>query len=139
EQDLLDLSEVEEIMRQPKKEDPAEYERIANLRDGLRTATLSAQKGTYVFCQAGRYQQLFLVAATGEIVSRDIPRILGTIKCGTDAAGAALPTEHNAAVMRVKRHFAHEVQHRQAERDHTVSLSHGQRYVLRDLRTAFAT
>jgi hypothetical protein len=50
---------------------------------------------------------------------------------------SGLDTEHNAAVMRVKRHFADEVQHRQAERDHTVSLSHGQRYVLRELRLAF--
>ena len=39
--------------------------------------------------------------------------------------------------MRVKRAFAEEVKHRQAERQHTLSLSHGQRYVRRELRTAF--
>jgi len=36
--------------------------------------------------------------------------------------------------MRVKRLFAEEVKHRQAEREHTLSLTHGQRYVLRELR-----
>ena len=39
--------------------------------------------------------------------------------------------------MRVKRLFAEEVRHREAEREHTLSLSHGQRYVLRELRVLF--
>jgi hypothetical protein len=50
----------------------------------------------------------------------------------------ANPADYNAAVMRVKRQFAEEVRHREAEREHTVSLSHGQRYVLRELRVLFA-
>ena len=41
--------------------------------------------------------------------------------------------------MRVKRLFSEEVKHRQAERDHTLSLSHGQRYVLKELRIYFGT
>jgi len=90
-----------------------------------------------VFCQAGRYQQLFLVDEMGETVSRGIPRVLGAIKCGLEAAGAPLPTAYNAAVMRVMRQFTEEVKHRQAEREHTLSLTHGQRYVLRELRVLF--
>jgi hypothetical protein len=39
--------------------------------------------------------------------------------------------------MRVKREFAEEVKHRQAEREHTLSLTQGQRYVLRELRVLF--
>jgi hypothetical protein len=39
--------------------------------------------------------------------------------------------------MRAKRHFAEEVRHRQTEIEHTVSLSQGQRYVLRELRVMF--
>ena len=91
EQEALDLNEAEEIMRQLRKENPAEYDRIADLRDGIRAAKLSNEKGLYVFCQAGRYQQLFLVDEKGETVSRDIPRVLGAIKCGPDLAGAPLP------------------------------------------------
>jgi hypothetical protein len=40
--------------------------------------------------------------------------------------------------MRVLRLFAEEVKHRQSERAHTLSLSHGQNYVLRELRVLFA-
>ena len=39
--------------------------------------------------------------------------------------------------MRVLRQFAEEVKHRQAERAHTLSLSHGQNYILRELRVLF--
>jgi hypothetical protein len=41
--------------------------------------------------------------------------------------------------MRVKREFTEEVKHREAEREHTLSLTHGQRYVLRELRVIFGT
>lgn len=44
---------------------------------------------------------------------------------------------YNAVVMRVKRQFAEEVKHRQAERAYTPSLTQGQRYVLRELRVLF--
>ncbi len=136
-EEFLDLNEAEEIMRQLRKEDPGEYERIANLRDGIRTAKPSSHKGLYVFCQAGRYQQLFLLDEKGEVVSRDVPRILGAIKAASELAGDTLPPGYNAAVMRVKRRFAEEVKHRQAEREHTLSLTQGQRYILRELRELF--
>src|SRR5437588_4413857 len=80
EEEFLDLNEAEEIMRQLRKENPGEYERIATLRDGIRAAKPSNQRGLYVFCQAGRYQQMFLLHENGEVISRDIPRILGMIK-----------------------------------------------------------
>ena len=37
EDELVDLNEAEEILRQLKKENPGEYDRIAALRDGIRT------------------------------------------------------------------------------------------------------
>ena len=48
-----------------------------------------------------------------------------------------IPAGYNAAVMRVKRRFVEEVKHRQAEREHTLSLTQSQRYVLRELRELF--
>jgi len=137
EEAVLDLNEAEEILRQLRRENLSEYDRIANLRDGIRTGKPSSQKGLYVFCQAGRYQQLFLLDEQSEIVSRDIPRVLGAIKCGPDLSGAALPAGYNSVVMRVMRQFSEEAKHRQAEREHTLSLTHGQRYVLRKLRVLF--
>ena len=48
-EEFLDLNEAEEILRKLQKEDPGEFERIANLPHGIRTAQFSMQKGTYVF------------------------------------------------------------------------------------------
>jgi len=137
EDEFLDLNEAEEILRQLRKEDPAEFERVANLRDGIRTARPSLQKGLFVFCQAGRFQQLFLLDDKGSVVSRDVPRVVGTVKCAPDAKAAKLPDGHNKAVMAVQRTFAEEVKHREAERKHTFNLTHGQLYALRELRILF--
>jgi superfamily II DNA/RNA helicase len=135
--EFLDLNEAEEILRQLRSENPAEYDRIANLRDGIRTAKPGEQKGLFVFCQAGRYQQLFLLDCNGEIVSRDIPRVLGTVKCAPELQGQALSDGYNAAVMRVKRIFDEEVKQRDSERQHSLSLTLGQRYVMRELSILF--
>lgn len=135
--ELLDLNEAEEILRQLRNDNPAEYERIAGLRDGIRTARSSLHGGMYVFCQAGRFQQLFLLDEKGEIVSRDIPKVVGAVKCSPDAKAAPLPEGYNKAVMAVQRQFAEEVRHREAERTYTASLTHGQLYVLRELRMFF--
>ncbi len=137
--ELVDINEAEEILRQLRTENPTEYERIADLRDGIRTARVTGSQGLYVFCQAGRYQQLFLLDDKGEVVSRDVSRILGAIRCDADESGAPLPRNYNSAVMRVKRQFAEEVKQREAERDHTLSLSQGQWYVIRELGGLFST
>jgi superfamily II DNA/RNA helicase len=147
EEEFLDLNEGEEILRQLRRENHGEYERIASLRDGIRSAKPSFHKGLYVFCEAffperedvKGYQQLFLLNESGDIVSRDIPRILGSIKSSPQEEGVVLPGGYNASVMRVKRQFAEEVKHRQAEREHTLSLSQGQRYILREIRILFGT
>ncbi|MEH1932931.1 MAG: helicase-related protein [Nostoc sp.] len=146
EEGFLDLNEAEEILRKLQKEDPGEFERIANLPHGIRTAKFSMQqKGTYVFCEASDpnrpdikgYQQLFLLDDEGNIVSRDIPRILGAIKADSTTPTLTVRKEHNSAVMRVKCQFAEEVKHRQAEREFNQRLTQGQRYILRELRIFF--
>ncbi|QFS42656.1 helicase-related protein [Nostoc sphaeroides] len=146
EEDFLDLNEAEEILRKLQKEDSGEFERIANLPHGIRTAKFSMQqKGTYVFCEASDpnrpeikgYQQLFLLDDEGNIVSRDIPRILGAIKADSTTPSLRVRKEHNSAVMRVKCQFAEEVKHRQAEREFNQRLTQGQRYILRELRIFF--
>jgi len=135
--EFLDLNEAEEILRQLRKDDPAEYDRIANLRDGIRTARPSLQHGLYVFCQAGRFQQLFLLDEKGAVISRDVPKVVGAVKCAPDAKAAPLPDGYNKTVMAVQRKFAEDVRHREAERTYTANLTHGQLYVLRELRILF--
>jgi len=136
-EELVDINEAEEYMRLLQRENPDEFERIADLRDGIRTAKPSDTKGLYVFCQAGRYRQLFLADQDGEVISRDMAGVLGVIRCGPKLEAVNLPNGYNAQVMRIKRLFEEEVKHRQAERDHAVSLIQGQRYVLRELRQTF--
>ncbi|MEH2237738.1 helicase-related protein [Nostoc sp.] len=146
EEDFLDLNEAEEILRKLQKEDPGEFERIANLPHGIRTAKFSMQqKGTYVFCEASDpnrpdikgYQQLFLLDDEGNIISRDIPRILGAIKADSSTPSLRVCKDHNSTVMLVKSQFAEEVKHRQAEREFNQRLTQGQRYILRELRIFF--
>jgi len=137
EEEFVDVNEAEELLRQLRAQDPGEFERIAALRDGIRTGMLSDSKGIFVFCEAGRYQQLLLADNSGQIVSRDVPRVLGVVRCGPDQPGQALPEGHNQAVMRVKRRFDEEARHRAVARDHALSLTQGQRYVLRELRVLF--
>ena len=134
----LDLNEAEEILRQLRRENPEEYERITNLRDGIRAAIPKGSKGIYLFCQAGRYQQLFLLDERGNIISRDISRILSRIKCEPELSGGELPTDYNAIIMGVKQLFTQEVKDLQSERKHTLSLTQAQRYVLRELQLIFA-
>jgi superfamily II DNA/RNA helicase len=138
ESEMLDLNEAEEILRQLKKENPAEYERISNLRDGIRTVknTIST-KGTFVFCKSGNYKQLFLADLEGRIVSRDLPKILGSLKSNEREEGGKVPKEHNKIIMDIKKAFDEEVKQRTIERDQSISLTHAQRYIIRELRVLF--
>lgn len=137
EDEFLDLNEAEEILRQLRNDDPEEYVRIANLRDGIRAARPSLTGGIYVFCQAGRFQQLFLLDEKGDIISRDVPKVVGAVKCVPDTKAVSLPNGYNESVMAVQRQFAEEVMHREAERTYAANLTHGQLYVLREMRIIF--
>ncbi len=136
-EDILDLNEAEQKLRQIKKDDPEEFERIANLRDGIRSCYPTNTKGIYVFCQSGQYQQLFLTDLNGNVISRDMDKIISTIKCGPAMPIGKLPPNYNEVLMNIKSLFANEAKHRQAERDYIPSLTQGQKYVLRELRLVF--
>ena len=135
--DLVDLNEAEEMLRHLKSEKPEEFRRISELRDGIRAAKESDFKGHYVFCQAGRFQQLFLTDDEGRIISRDAPRAINAIKCSALEPARKLPDEYNRNTMKIKHLFEEEIKHRRAERAQTLSLTQPQRYVLRELRILF--
>ncbi len=137
--EFVDINEAEEMLRSLKKEDPEEFERIANLRDGIRSARpVFTGRGTYVFCQAGRYQQLIVTDENGEVVSRDVPSVLGRIKCSKDEPAALIPDGYNGQVGKVMEIFGTEVKHRRAQQRHSLSLTVSQSYVLRELRAFYA-
>lgn len=138
------LSEAEELLRELKETDPALFQRIASLRDGVRSARRSNASGYVVFCEASspvdagrRYQQLFHVAPDGEILTRDLQRVLKILACKPDEPSIRIPKALNEYVMQTRRLFAEEVKHRESEFSHSVTLGHAQKYILRELRTMF--
>ncbi len=144
-EELIELTDAEEILRQLKQEHPEQYDRITKLPNGIRSARNSTKSGTYIFCEASdpnrpdirNYQKLYLIDEQGKVISEDVSHILGSIKCEPTTSTAKLPKDYNEIVMRVKKQFAEEVKHRQAERDYSSNLTLGQRYILRELRTLF--
>lgn len=112
---------------------------VAALRDGIRSArSVFSAQGSYVFCQAGKYQQLILTDAQGKLVTRDVPAVLGRIKCPKTEPAAVLPKEHNTTVMNVLKMFSDEVKHRRAQQQYSLSLSASQSYALRELRAYYS-
>jgi hypothetical protein len=141
---VASLSEAEELLRNLRADDPGLFNRIANLRDGVRSARRSAQSGCVVFCEASspmdgerRYQQLFHVDANGTVVTRDLRRVLSVLACRPEEPSMPIPGELNEHVMRVRRLFAEEVKHRESDYEHSVTLSHAQKFVIRELRVVF--
>lgn len=135
---FVDMNEALEIIRRLREEDPARYREITELRDGIRCGYATQQEGAVVFCRAGRYQQLYLVDEDGAILSRNVPHILNLMKCEPDTPAEPLPAAHNQIVMRVKRAFEREHRARRAEQQHTLALTTAQRYVIAELRMAYA-
>ena len=136
--DFVDLNEAEEIIRQLREDQPELYQRVTGLRDGIRCGWRTDRRGAMVLCRAGHYRQLYLMDEEGEIITRDVPYILRLLRCEPDTPAEPLPAGYNRVVMGVKRHFEEEVRARRAEREHTVSLTRAQRYVLRELRLLFS-
>ena len=113
---------------------PSEFERIASLRDGIRSGMNSLHAGMFVFCQAGDFQQLFFVDPQGPIETRDASTILGRLKCTPSTPAMPLSKNYNAAVMQIHKLFAEEVAHRKTALEHSTSLTVGQRYVGQELK-----
>lgn len=135
--EFVDLNEAAEIVRQLKEDQPNLYEHIVGLKDGIRSGRPAGQEGTVVFCRSGRYRQLFLVDEEGDVITREIPRILGLLDCEPDTPTEPLPEGYSDIVMGIRQQFEREVRERRAEQRHTVSLTRAQRYVLRELRLLY--
>ena len=135
--EFVDLNEAIETIRQIKEDDPELYQNITNLRDGIRCGHQVGQDGTIVFCKSGDYKQLYELDVNGEIISRDIPRILNLLKCEPDTAAISLPEGYNKKVMKVKKIFENEVKARRSEQAHTKYLTKAQRYIQDEIKVLY--
>jgi hypothetical protein len=132
---LVDLGQAEESIRRLRETDPALYERITTLADGVRCGRSIGQRETYVFCRAGRYRRLYLIDEGGEIITTETPRVLRWLRCDPNTPAATLPHDHNDRVMAAKATFDAEVAQRQAQQRHATRHTRAQSTVLRELRT----
>lgn len=139
EEDMIDLNEAEEYFRTLAKNDPSEYEKIRNLRDGIRSARMESARQIFVFCQAGNYKKLYLVQEDGHISSNELPTVLKAIMATKEVEGKdQLPQGYNQKVMKVKSSFAEEVKHLESQREHTIRQTLAQKYIMRELRALFS-
>jgi superfamily II DNA or RNA helicase len=138
EDDLVDLDEAEEIIRQLKRDDPELFEKITMLRDGIRCGRPS-QNGNqfFMFGRSGNYEQLFLLDREGQILSRDIPYILSKMRCEASEPSRPLPVEHNQRIMQIFRQFSTEARDRHSDVPRALLRSPGQKYVQRELQIMF--
>lgn len=133
----MSFIEAEEILRQIRRQDPEEYERIANLRDGIRTGIPAATKGTYILCRLGTYQQPCLFDEVGHLLTGDPSEILQKLECAPELEGQPVPPEHNVRVAKHQKEFAEQ------NKSRTVfsirQLTPAQRYILKELRVLNST
>jgi len=138
EAEFLTLSEAEEMFRQLRAENPAEFERIAKLRDGIRSAMPSSGQGGYfVLCRAGLYKEAFLLDKDGNIVSQDVNQVLRAIQCAPDQPSGELPRGYQLILGRAREDFASRVLQRYADQAASPELSQGQRYVIQELQLLY--
>jgi hypothetical protein len=132
------------MLRQLRENHPKEFDQIASLPDGIRTARQSQEQGTFVFCEsknikdpnAKSYQQLLLLDRQGEIASFDIAKILSIIAAEEDTPSLLLPQTHNKTVTQALREFSDREKARQSEQHHH-KLDAAQRYILGELEKMF--
>ncbi|MDD5369411.1 MAG: phospholipase D-like domain-containing protein [Anaerolineaceae bacterium] len=134
EDELVDLNEAQEIMRQLKEDDPETFRRIVELKDGIRCGYDHEPDGTILLCRAGNYRQLYFADLQGNVRTREIPKILNIMRCTPDTTSKPLPDGYNGKVMEIYQKFKEEVKARQSEQTHTLALITAQKYVLQELQ-----
>ncbi len=133
----MSFIEAEEILRQIKRQKPEEYERIENLRDGIRTGIPADTTGTYIFCRLGSYQQPCLFDEKGQLVTTDPAEILQRLQCDPELEGKPLPPEHNTRVVKQQKDFT--VQNKNRNVFSARQLTRAQRYIQKELRILSST
>lgn len=131
--DLVDLVEAEELIRQIQNTDPELFERISHLSNGVRSARVGNLTGAIVHCKSGQYQQLFHVNESGEIIHRNLAQTLALLKCEPGRERRNIPASHNTLVSNVLKTFKDEVRAMQAERKIARPLSNPQNYIIEKL------
>lgn len=127
---------AEQLLQTLKKNSPGEYNRITTLRDGIRTARLAADKGTYVYLSSGNLHRLYF--STKGKISENVGEILSLIEAQPDHPKPLqlVPTDHDADMKQIYEKFKKELWKRQSELESS-QITAEQRYFLERLQTSF--
>ena len=117
------------------KEDPKEFERLTNLRDGIRCGRDYFESGHYLLAEAGDFQQLVLCDEKGEVISTDLQKILNKVKCKPEEKGTKVTENFNKIIAKAKRRFEKDIEHRKSQLKHRAKQTASQKYIDRELRT----
>lgn len=128
----ISFVEAEEILRKVMRDEPDEFERITNLRDGIRTGFPADEKGTYIFCRMGSLQQPRVYDENGELVTKDPAEILQKLRCTRELKGYRVPSEHNSNVTKSQKDFSD--QNKNKGFFSGQNLTNAQKYIRRELR-----
>ena len=138
----LSLGDVEAIIRGLRESDPAGFEQISTMRDGVRSARTATFAGVAAYCEArasgGRdepavQRELMLLDEKGDHVTSEVAEILALLQCDPRERRHSLPDRHNRMVGRARAKFSESVRHRIAQRRHPRITSVSQRWVLTEL------
>ena len=135
-EDIDVLAEAEAFIRKLQKDNPEYFAKIVSIPDGVRSSKESPEKkGTFAFCQAGGYQQLYVIDQDGRVAMTDLEEVLAAIRCQPTEKRDSLPTTHSWAVNQALRDFRTQVEERQAQAAEAPARRRGQAYVVNQLRT----
>lgn len=127
------LAEAEEFFRDLRERDPEEYQRIRNLRDGLRTARSTGEGKVLVLGRAGDYIRMYVRDMHDQTVDIDTTDALNLARCGPEESPARLPENLNRILAGVKLSLQNDVDELWKQRTTKSALTAGQRYALEHL------
>jgi superfamily II DNA or RNA helicase len=107
------FDEAEKILNQLELDNPAEYNRIINLEDGIRSTQLAEEKGTYAFLKAGNLNRLyFLDGKEGRDAIGEILKLIQTSPNEKTKAEITIE-EHIKRLAPIYKKFKEEIKRRQ--------------------------
>jgi len=133
-EDLVDLTEAEEFIRQLKVDNPELFEKIVTMRDGIRSCKLGNDNKIYSVCRYGNYKVIYSIDEENNIRSEDISEALGQMKCSPDEPANTLSNDFNKRIVAIQDTFEKHVDEWKAQQKVSIKLPRAQQYVLEELK-----
>lgn len=127
------LNDLEIMFREMSENDPKEFERIKNLRDGIRSSLPSETRGTYFFLRAGDRHGLYIFDSEGQPIDRDRLSVLHKINCQPGTEPGNLYMDYGERLEEAKRIFVREL--KDSGKKESKNLTLNQEYVKYAMRS----